>query len=147
MVRGTGLACAPFTSILVYARLAVLALITVRKALDLFDHSQPIFTDDHFNILRRGDPSDRVHEQRIPACILRDAAAAPEHVQTYSDMVGTDQIDDVVDKFRPFVRGRNRSQRHGIVATRDEDSPRPVSGFLIHTGDEVPLLRYVGGAN
>src|SRR5205807_1119990 len=84
-----------------------------------------IFTDDHFNILRRGDPSDRVHEQRIPACILRDAAAAPEHVQTYSDMVGTDQTDDVVDKFRPFLRRRNRSQRHAIVAKRDQHHPGP----------------------
>src|SRR3989442_6795493 len=110
MVRGTGLACAPFTSILVYARLAVLALITVRKALDLFDHSQPIFTDDHFNILRRGDPSDRVHEQRIPACILRDAAAAPEHVQTYRSEEHTSELQSRPHLVCRLLLDKNRDQ-------------------------------------
>src|SRR5690349_18222947 len=81
----------------------VLAPVVAARALHLLQHPQPVLAGDELDVLLGGDALDGVDEQRIPAGVRGDAAAAAEHVEADADVLGADQADHVIDLLRPLV--------------------------------------------
>src|SRR5690348_18488368 len=82
----------------------VLAAVVAPPALHLLEDAQPVLSGDQVDVLARGNPADRVDEQRIAAGVRGNTAAAAEHVEADADMLRADEVDHVVDVLRPLVR-------------------------------------------